>query len=73
MLSYMAAAGERSGQLGIMMHKVADYLESEFDGFTKSALSLLEPMIVILMGGLVGVIVMSIMLPILRLNSLVLL
>lgn len=73
MLSYMAAAGERSGQLGTMMHKVADYLESEFDGFTKSALSLLEPMIVILMGGLVGVIVMSIMLPILRLNSLVLL
>ena len=73
MLSYMAAAGERSGQLGLMMHKVADYLESEFDGFTKSALSLLEPMIVILMGGIVGVIVMSIMLPILRLNSLVLL
>lgn len=73
MLAYMAAAGERSGQLGSMMHKVADYLESEFDGFTKSALSLLEPMIVILMGGIVGVIVMSIMLPILRLNSLVLL
>ncbi len=73
MLSYMASAGERSGQLGMMMHKVADYLESEFDGFTKSALSLLEPMIVILMGGIVGVIVMSIMLPILRLNSLVLL
>ncbi len=72
MLGYMAAAGERSGQLGTMMHKVADYLESEFDGFTKSALSLLEPMIVIMMGGLVGAIVMSIMLPILRLNSLVL-
>lgn len=73
MLGYMAAAGERSGQLGTMMHKVADYLESEFDGFTKSALSLLEPLIVIMMGGIVGAIVMSIMLPILRLNSLVLL
>lgn len=73
MLAYMAAAGERSGQLGLMMHKVADFLESEFDGFTKAALSLLEPMIVILMGGIVGAIVLSIMLPILRLNSLVLL
>jgi len=72
MLGYMAAAGERSGQLGLMLHKSADYLESEFDGFTKSALSLLEPMIVIFMGGIVGAIVLSIMLPILRLNSLVL-
>ncbi|NVJ68970.1 MAG: type II secretion system F family protein, partial [Alphaproteobacteria bacterium] len=72
MLAYMTAAGERSGQLGLMLHKSADYLESEFDGFTKSALSLLEPMIVIFMGGIVGAIVLSIMLPILRLNSLVL-
>jgi len=72
MLGYMAAAGERSGQLGAMMHKSADYLESEFDGFTKTALSLLEPMIVIFMGAVVGAIVLSIMLPILRLNSLVL-
>lgn len=72
MLAYMAAAGERSGQLGLMLHKVADYLESEFDGFTKSALSLLEPIIVIFMGGVVGAIVLSIMLPILQLNSLVL-
>lgn len=72
MLGYMAAAGERSGQLGPMMHKSADYLESEFDGFTKTALSLLEPMIVIFMGAVVGAIVLSIMLPILRLNSLVL-
>jgi len=72
MLGYMAAAGERSGQLGAMMHKAADYLETEFDGFTKTALSLLEPMIVIFMGAVVGAIVLSIMLPILRLNSLVL-
>lgn len=72
MIAYMVAAGERSGQMGLMLHKSADYLESEFDGFTKSALSLLEPMIVIFMGGVVGAIVLSIMLPILRLNSLVL-
>ncbi|WP_262689881.1 type II secretion system inner membrane protein GspF [Kordiimonas aestuarii] len=72
MLGYMAAAGEKSGQLAAMLHRVADYLDSEFDGFTKTALSLLEPMIVILMGGIVGAIVLSIMLPILKLNSLVL-
>lgn len=71
MVAFMVASGERSGQLGMMLHKSADYLETEFDGFTKAALSLLEPMIVIFMGGLVGAIVLSIMLPILRLNSLV--
>ncbi len=72
MLSYMVAAGEKSGQVPEMLASVANYLEREFDGFTKTALGLLEPMIVIFMGGIVGAIVLSIMLPILRLNSLVL-
>jgi len=72
MLSYMIAAGERSGQLPEMLTKVADYLDREFDGFTKTALGLLEPLIVIFMGGVVGAIVVSIMLPILQLNQLVL-
>ncbi|WP_417461634.1 type II secretion system inner membrane protein GspF [Kordiimonas sp.] len=72
MLAYMVAAGEKSGQLSHMLHRVADYLDAEFDGFTKTALSLLEPLIVIFMGGIVGAIVLSIMLPILKLNSLVL-
>ncbi|MCK0068969.1 type II secretion system inner membrane protein GspF [Kordiimonas laminariae] len=72
MLAYMVAAGEKSGNLPEMLTSVASYLEREFDGFTKTALGLLEPMIVIFMGGIVGSIVLSIMLPILRLNSLVL-
>lgn len=72
MLSYMIAAGERSGQLSGMLIKVADYLDRDFDGFTKTALGLLEPLIVIFMGAVVGAIVISIMLPILQLNQLVL-
>lgn len=72
MMAYMIAAGEKSGNLPEMLTSVAGYLEREFDGFTKTALGLLEPMIVIFMGGIVGSIVLSIMLPILRLNSLVL-
>lgn len=72
MLSYMIAAGERSGQLAEMLTKVADYLDRDFDGFTKTALGLLEPLIVIFMGIVVGAIVVSIMLPILQLNQLVL-
>lgn len=72
MLSYMIAAGERSGELPQMLQRVADYLDREFDGFSKTALGLLEPLIVVVMGGIVGAIVVAIMLPILQLNQLVL-
>lgn len=72
MLSYMIAAGERSGELPQMLQRVADYLDREFDGFSRTALGLLEPLIVVVMGGIVGTIVVAIMLPILQLNQLVL-
>jgi len=69
---HMCAAGEKSGALAPLMIKVADHLENEFDRFTQTALGLLEPMIVIIMGIMVGLIVMSIMLPIMQLNKMVL-
>lgn len=70
MLAYMAASGENSGRLDAMMGKAADYLEREFEDFTNAALSLLEPAIIIVMGGVVATIVLSILMPILRLNTL---
>ena len=72
LLVYMVAMGEKSGSLPHMLTKTADYLEGEFDGVTRTLMNLLEPAIVVIMGLMVGVIVMSIMLPIMRLNSLVL-
>lgn len=70
MLSHMAAAGERSGALPELLEKAAVQLEEEFDTVSTVALRLLEPAIILAMGGAVLVIVLSIMLPILRLNSL---
>jgi len=70
LLVYLAASGETAGQLDTMLERAADYLEREFDAFTAAALSLLEPLIIILMGGLVAVIILSILLPILQLQSL---
>lgn len=70
MVVQMAAIGERSGQLPAMLDKAADHLESEFGTLTDAALSLLEPGIIVVMGGLVLLIVLSILLPILRLNTL---
>ncbi len=70
LLVYLAASGEASGRLETMLERAADYLEREFDSFTATALSLLEPAIIVVMGGIVAVIVLSILLPILQLQNL---
>lgn len=70
LLVYLAASGEASGKLDIMLERAADYLEREFDSFTSTALSLLEPAIIVIMGGIVALIVLSILLPILQLDTL---
>lgn len=69
-LVYMTASGESSGRLEPMMERAADYLEREFSTFTAVMLSLLEPAIIVVMGGVVAVIVLSILLPILQINTL---
>ncbi len=71
-LIYMTASGESSGKLEPMLARAAEYLEREFNTFTAVALSLLEPAIIIAMGGIVALIVLSILLPILQINSLAL-
>lgn len=70
LLVYLAASGERAGRLDTMLERAADYLEREFDSFTSAALAMLEPIIIIAMGGIVAVIILSILLPILQLQSL---
>ena len=70
LLVYLAASGESSGQLDSMLERAADYLEREFDSFTAAALALLEPAIIVIMGVIVAAIVLSILLPILQLESL---
>ncbi|MDX1580715.1 MAG: type II secretion system inner membrane protein GspF, partial [Alphaproteobacteria bacterium] len=72
MVIYMAATGEKSGQLDVMLAEAADYLETEFDDFTNTAIGLLEPAIIILMGGVVALIVLAILLPMLQFNSMAL-
>lgn len=70
MLVYLAASGEASGQVDMMLARAADYLEREFDNFTSAALSLLEPVIIVVMGAIVAVVILSILLPILQLQNL---
>jgi general secretion pathway protein F len=70
LLVYLTASGESAGQLDTMLERAAEYLEREFDNFTSTALSLLEPLIIVAMGGVVAVIILAILLPILQLQNL---
>lgn len=70
LLVYLAASGEAAGRLDDMLSRAADYLEQEFDRFTAASLAMLEPIIIILMGGVVATIILSILLPIMQLQNL---
>lgn len=70
LLVAMVAGGESAGRLDVMLDRGAEALEREHDAATRAALALLEPAIILVMGGAVAVIVLSILLPILQLESL---
>jgi general secretion pathway protein F len=67
---HMVAVGERAGQLEAMLERVADTYESEVDIKLGRLASLLEPMMLVLMGGAVAFIVFSILQPIMDLGQL---
>lgn len=60
----MVGIGEESGSLEEMLSKTADYYDEELDASIQKMLSLLEPMLILFMGVIVGFIVISMMLPI---------
>ena len=67
----MIAGGEVSGDLSGMLAKSAEYLEDEFSSSTDVFLSLLEPLIIILLAGVILLIIGAIFMPILQLNTLI--
>ncbi len=71
-MTHMVASGEAGRNLPGMMNRSAEFLEAEFENASSVALGLLEPLIIIILGVVVGLIVLSIMLPIMQLNTLAL-
>lgn len=71
MVIQMTAIGEESGALDSMLAKVADFYEEQVDNAVDSLSSLLEPMIMVVIGGLVGSLVVAMYLPIFKLASVV--
>ncbi len=64
MVEHMISVGEESGQLETMLGKIADFYEAEVDAKIKSLTALIEPLMICVVGGVVGFIVISMYLPI---------
>ena len=64
MVSHMVGVGEESGQLETMLEKVADFYEAEVDAKVRALTSLIEPVMIMFVGAVVGFIVIAMYLPI---------
>jgi len=67
----MIQVGEQSGKLEEMLNKVADVFENEVETTVMRMTTMLEPLMILVMGVIVGFIVLSICLPIFEMNQLI--
>jgi len=67
MVTNMIAVGEETGAMDAMLEKIADAYESEVDAAVAAMTSMLEPLLIVFMGGIVGFIVISLFLPLIKL------
>jgi len=63
MVTHMVAVGEETGQIEEMLGKVADFYEDQVDAAIKSLTSIIEPIMILLIGGIVGFVVISMYMP----------
>jgi general secretion pathway protein F len=68
---HLISSGEASGELDAMLERAANHQEGEMDGLLAMMLSVLEPLLIVIMGLVVLGIVMAILLPIFQINQLV--
>ena len=69
MVIHMMDIGEESGRLSEMMVRIADFYEQEVDAAIKGLTSMIEPLLIVFLGGIVGFIAISIMMPMFKLVS----
>jgi len=71
MVLQMCAIGEESGSIDYMLGKAADFYESEVDDMVAGISSLMEPIIIVVLGGIIGGIVVAMYLPIFKMGQMV--
>jgi type IV pilus assembly protein PilC len=69
MMLQMVASGEESGELETMLDKVADFYEREVDDAVDALASIIEPLMIVLLGSIIGTMVIAMYLPIFKLGS----
>src|SRR5204862_7306398 len=67
MVVNMVDVGEETGDLDTMLNKVADVYDEEVDVLVEALISLLEPIMIVILGGIVGTIVIALFMPLLGL------
>jgi general secretion pathway protein F len=71
MMIHLISSGETSGDLEVMLDRAASNQEREMDAILSAVVGLLQPLMIVIMGGFVLLIVMAMLLPIFQLNSLI--
>jgi type IV pilus assembly protein PilC len=71
MVTHMIAVGESTGALDAMLSKIADFYDDEVDNAVNNLTSMMEPMLMVFLGGAVGFIVIAMYLPIFKLITLI--
>jgi type IV pilus assembly protein PilC len=71
MVTHMISIGEETGALDSMLNKIAEFYEDEVDAAVKSLTSIIEPIMMLFVGGMVGLIVISMYLPMFNMMNLV--
>jgi general secretion pathway protein F len=71
MVTHMIAVGEKSGQLEAMLENVSRAYEADVETRVSALTALLEPLMIVLLGGVVAFITMSILMPLIQMNQLV--
>lgn len=71
MVTHMIAVGESTGALDTMLSKIADFYDDEVDNAVNNLTSMMEPMLMVFLGGSVGFIVIAMYLPIFKLITLI--
>ncbi|MCU1380792.1 MAG: type secretory pathway, component PulF [Acidimicrobiales bacterium] len=71
MVTQMLAVGEETGMVDVMLEKVADFYDQEVEATVNALTSLLEPLLIVVLGGAVGAMVVSLYLPMFKIIELV--
>ncbi len=71
MVVQMIAVGEATGALDSMLSKIADFYDDEVDAAVSAMMTLMEPLMIVFLGGIVGTMIVAMYLPIFKMAALI--